>query len=160
MALERKLGVDARVLNRSEVLELAPYVAARVIGAGFSPIEGKANPMLTTLAFARGALSAGAVLLTQTAVVKLEQLRGRVAVHTEGARVEADQVLLASGQGLAAHAAAFGARLPVIDKPVQVCATEPVAPLVSHLLSTPAVGSRSSKLAPARCCSGVVGRRA
>ena len=43
-------------------------------------------------------------------------------------------MVLASGQQLSAQAADLGARVPISNEPVQVAATEPVEPLVEHLV--------------------------
>jgi sarcosine oxidase, subunit beta len=43
-------------------------------------------------------------------------------------------VVLASGRELSAQAATLGARVPITNEPVQVAATEPVEPLIEHLV--------------------------
>lgn len=142
--IEREAGLDAQVLDRADVVALAPYVADRVVGAGFSPVEGKANPMLAAPAFARAAARAGAEIRTRCALVDLD-VRGGLARLTFAARrggrtetqvLEAERVVLASGDALARHVemAVPGLCLPISTEPVQVAATEPVQPFVHHLL--------------------------
>ncbi len=134
VALERECGIDARVLSRAEVRDLAPWVSPRVVGAGFSPIEGKANPMLATAAFARAAAAAGAEISTRTTVSEIEQERDALLVRTTRATLRAERVVLASGNDLGTHTRSLGTPLPVTAEPVQVSATEPVAPLIKHLV--------------------------
>jgi sarcosine oxidase, subunit beta len=158
VAMERELGVDARLLGRAEVRELAPWVAESIIGAGYSPVEGKANPMLAAPAFARGAEAAGAEIRARTTVHGIEPVPGGVrltwsggaltaesgrALTAEsggeltaesGGELTADQVVLASGTELAAQAGRLGVYLPISAEPVQVGVTEPVEPLIDHLV--------------------------
>lgn len=140
--IERESGLDAQVLSRPDVLALAPYVATSVVGAGFSPVEGKANPMLATSAFARAAVRAGAQIRVRCELVDLE-VRGPVArltvADTSGTGTqtfEAGSVVLASGDALSSHVrlVSAGAALPVASRPVQAAATEPVQPFIRHLL--------------------------
>ncbi len=134
IALERATGVDSRLLDAGELRELAPWAAPSVVAAGFCPVEGKANPMLAAPAFARRAVAAGAEVFTRTAVTAVEPAAGEVRIVTPLRTFAADQVVLASGRRLSAQAAGLGARLAVSDEPVQVCATEPVEPLIHHLV--------------------------
>jgi sarcosine oxidase subunit beta len=134
VAMERELGVDARLLGRAEVRELAPWVAESIIGAGYSPVEGKANPMLAAPAFAHGAEAAGAEIRARTAVHGIEPVPGGVRLTWSGGELTADQVVLASGTELAAQAGRLGVYLPISAEPVQVGVTEPVEPLIDHLV--------------------------
>ncbi len=132
--IERETGVDAEVLDRDEVRRIAPWVSEAIVGAGFMPVEGKANPMLAVPAFARAAVAAGARIATGTPVTAIEEEPGAIHLLTGQGEVRADQVVLVSGRELAQHAASLGTPLPILDEPAQVCATEPIAPLVHHLV--------------------------
>jgi sarcosine oxidase, subunit beta len=134
VAMERELGVDARLLGRAEVRELAPWVSESIIGAGYSPVEGKANPMLAAPAFARGAEAAGAEIRARTTVHGIDPVPGGVRLTWSGGELTADQVVLASGTELAAQAGRLGVYLPISAEPVQVGVTEPVEPLIDHLV--------------------------
>jgi sarcosine oxidase, subunit beta len=134
VAIEREGGLDARLLSRHELQQLAPYVASTMIGAEHSPVEGKANSMLAAPAFARRAVQAGAHIRTRVAMLGLEPGAQHVRLITERGDIAADQVVLASGTQLSAQAANLGAQLPITNEAVQVAATEPVEPLVEHLV--------------------------
>jgi sarcosine oxidase, subunit beta len=134
VAIEREGGLGSRILSRQELREMAPYVADGMIGAGFSPVEGKANPMVAAPAFARQAERAGAQIRAQVSVLRLEPSAQCVRLVTQSGEILADQVVLASGRGLSGQAATLGLRLPIAIEPVQVAATEPVGPLVEHLV--------------------------
>lgn len=142
--VEREAGLDAQVLSRADVLALAPYVSERIVGAEYSPVEGKANPMLATSAFARAAARAGADIHARCELTEL-QVQGtsaRLTVTASAARrsetrvLEAERVVLASGDALARHVRSLAAavELPISIEPVQVAATEPVQPFIEHLL--------------------------
>ncbi|MHB1986452.1 MAG: NAD(P)/FAD-dependent oxidoreductase [Acidimicrobiales bacterium] len=133
--LERSAGLASQVLSRADVVSLAPYVSDRILGAGYSPVEGKANPMLAAPAFAAAAAQAGAEIRPRTRVVHLEATEACLRIITvPGGEVRADRMVLASGNELAAHARHFGAELPISTEPVQVSATEPVEPVIGHLI--------------------------
>ncbi len=142
--IEREIGLDAQVLSRSDVVSLAPYVSERVVGAEYSPVEGKANPMLAAPAFARAAAGAGAEIRARCALVDLElqvhaarlTLAASVEGRTERQVVEAERVVLTTGDALARHVRSLvaGLALPISTEPMQVVATEPVQPFVEHLL--------------------------
>ena len=132
--LEQSAGIDSRMLDQGELLELAPYVSEKIIGAEYCPIEGKANPMLASPAFTRRAVAQGAKVLTRANVVQFELERRHIRVVTDQGSVHARQVVLASGDGLARHTELLGFPLPVTSEPVQVSVTEPLVPIVDHLV--------------------------
>ena len=134
VAIEREGGLDSRVLSRQELRDMAPYVADGMIGAGWSPVEGKANPMVAAPAFARQAQRAGAQIRSRVTVLAVEPSAQYARLITTSGQILADQVVLASGRELSAQAANLGLHLPITSEPVQVAATEPVEPLVEHLV--------------------------
>lgn len=134
VAIERDGGLDAKLLSRDELISIAPYVADGMIGAEYSPVEGKANPMVAAPAFARQAQQAGAEIRPRVKVLGLEPSAQCVRVVSQSGEIVADQVVLASGRELSAQAATLGARVPITNEPVQVAATEPVEPLIEHLV--------------------------
>jgi sarcosine oxidase subunit beta len=134
VALEREVGVASEVISRTELIDMAPYVSASVLGAGFSPVEGKANPMTAVPAFARKAAEAGAAIFTRSPVLALEPRAGGVLLRLPGLLVRAERAVLVSGDQLAEHAASLGTPLPVSREPAQVAATEPLEPFIDHLV--------------------------
>jgi glycine/D-amino acid oxidase-like deaminating enzyme len=134
VGFERAAGIDSRMLDQSELRDLAPYVSPKILGAEYCPIEGKANPMLAAPAFARMAVAAGARVVTRANVVGFETTRGKIRVVTNHGSLRATRVVLASGDGLAQHAQMLGWTLPITTEPVQVSVTEPLMPLIDHLV--------------------------
>ena len=132
--IERGHGIAVELLTRDDLFAIAPYVSERMIGGAFYPIEGKANPLLATPAFARAAESHGARILRQTELEALSlEANGFTAITNKGPIV-AGQVINCAGAGAARVAAMVGLDLAVEGHPIQVNVTEPTAPLVAHLV--------------------------
>ncbi len=133
-AIEQEAGLDVEVLDRAELHDLAPYIADRMVGAELSRHEGKANPLLAAPAFAAAARRAGARILTRTGVSDVRPGRTGFIVTTSSGELRCGRVVVTTGAELATLVAPFGAALPITAEPVQVSVTEPVAPLVPHLV--------------------------
>lgn len=134
-ALERSYGVDVDVISASELRNLAPAVSHRMIGAAWCSAEGKINPMLATPAINRAAVKAGARLFTYAEVEHIEQTGKYFLVKTARGDFRAPRILNAAGAWSSRLASMVGVQLPTRASPLQMIVTEPVAPLVSHLLA-------------------------
>src|SRR5262249_50978693 len=66
IGFERAHGLEIHALTKAELHELAPYASPRAVGGCFCPIEGKANPLKASAAFARQAEALGAVFRRRT----------------------------------------------------------------------------------------------
>lgn len=148
-SLERRHGLDVTVLTGAELTSLAPYLAAGVRGAAYAPGEGKANPRLVTLAYARAATRLGADLRTGTRVTALTRVAGGWRLSTAPTpavrghdQIRAAAVVLAAGVWTAELAAMADVRLPVVPVALSMTATAPTAPLLPHLVQH--VGRRLS----------------
>lgn len=133
-AIERAEGLDVRLLDRAEMLALAPYLAPETIGGTYCPIEGKANPLMATFAFARAAQRHGARILRQTAATGLVRDGGGWLVHTTAGTVRARRVVNCAGAAAGEIAAWLGLDLPIEAHPIQVTVTERVGAFVPHLV--------------------------
>jgi len=134
VALEREHGIDSQVLGRDELLALAPYLDERVVGGELCPIEGKASPILAAPAIARAAAGAGADLRRHTPVRALERDGDGFVVTTGRGRLAARRVVVAAGADTPRVTRMLGVDLPIEGPPMQVNVTEPVEPLVGHLV--------------------------
>jgi sarcosine oxidase, subunit beta len=135
VALEAEHGFSAELVSPAELRRLAPYLSERMVAAEYCPVEGKANPLLAAPAFAAAARREGATVLTDTAVRSVQPSGGGgFTVSTSGPTLHCEQVVLAAGAALPRLGAPLGFDLPITDEPVQVHATEPVAPVVPHLV--------------------------
>ena len=132
--LERKHGIETDLVEREELLKLAPCLNPAVRGALYCAKEGKINPLLATNAVRRRAVGAGALVRPDTRVLELECSRPGYLVTTDRGAIRAGCVLIAAGAGSGRLAAALGLELPCTAEPLQMCITEPAEPLMHHLI--------------------------
>lgn len=133
--LESEHGFSAELVTGAELRRLAPYLAEQMIAAEYCPVEGKANPLLAAPSFAAAARREDATILTDTPVRSIEpESGGGFTLTTSGPTLHCEQVVLAAGAALPRVGAPLGFDLPITDEPVQVHATESVAPVIAHLV--------------------------
>ncbi|WP_237216943.1 NAD(P)/FAD-dependent oxidoreductase [Falsiroseomonas oryziterrae] len=133
-AIERQQGLEVRLLDRGELLALAPYLAPDSIGGTYCPIEGKANPLMAAFAFARAAQRHGARILGRTRTIGMTRDGDAWLVATDAGVVRARRVVNCAGAAAGEVASWLGLDLAVEAHPIQVTVTERVAPLVPHLV--------------------------
>lgn len=132
---ERSQGLEITIFDRNDLRREAPYVSEDMIGAAFCPDEGKANPFAATPAYARAAIRHGATIHRQTQVMGIERQNGLYTVATDRGVYTARRVVNAAGADAGRIAALLGLDLGDVQGfPIQVSATEKVAPLIPHLL--------------------------
>ena len=133
--LEQRLGIESTMLDRDELLRIAPYVSPEIVGAEYCPIEGKGNPLLAAPIFARLATQAGARIETGIRIAHLDIAQDEVISTSDDGRIIRSRVVLCvSGSGLIPLSAQLGIPLPLIEEPVQVSATEPAEHFIDHLV--------------------------
>lgn len=149
--IERGFGVPMEMLDQASLRAIAPYLTEDAIGGGYCPAEGKANPLRATPALAAAAMRAGAAILTQTAVTGIERQGRGFRVQTTRGPILAGQVINAAGANAAEVAAMLGVTIALEGVPLQATVTEPVAPLIPHLVYA-ASGKFTAKQAPNGTC--------
>lgn len=150
VSLERRHGLDVEVLTGTELRERAPYLADSVLAAAYAPGEGKADPRLVTLAYARAAARHGAELRTGTRLVGLSRTAAGWRLSTvessagagSAGGLAAGAVVAAGGVWTAEIAAMADIRLPVVPVALSMTATAPTAPFLPHLVQH--IGKRLS----------------
>lgn len=137
-ALQDRWGLPSRLLSRSEVQRLAPYLSDTVIAAGYCPHEGHANPRVVALAFARKAIESGATLRTRARVSSLRRSGDgwEVGIETtEGVEeVTSAAVLNAANAWCAEIAAMVHLHMPIYAVPLLMNVLERSEPLIPHLV--------------------------
>jgi sarcosine oxidase, subunit beta len=134
-AIERTAGLDVEILSRDELRRAAPYLSPSLVGGLLCPVEGKASPLVATPAFARAAQAKGARIVLGADVLAIEQTAAGFRVETSAGSIECERVLDCAGTAAGEVAELVGVDLPVESIPLQAHVTEPVAPLVRHLVS-------------------------
>lgn len=132
--LEEAAGLGTQLLDRADLQALAPYVADSLLGGAFCPVEGKASPLTATPAFAQSASDNGARLLSHCEVVSIQSGPGGYSVDTRLGQFSAAKIVNAAGIDVGRVAKLVGANLDIQAFPIQLTVTEPVAPLVHHLV--------------------------
>jgi sarcosine oxidase, subunit beta len=132
--IEREQGLDVELLSASDLRRIAPYVSETMVGGELCRGEGKANPLLAGPAFARAAQAAGARLLLHTELHALAQDEHGFVAHTGAGPIAARRVVSCGGVDAGQVTQLLGVPLPVEAHAIQLGVTEPLAPLVGHLL--------------------------
>jgi glycine/D-amino acid oxidase-like deaminating enzyme len=135
VAIERRFGIPSEILSGADLHRTAPYVSDRMVGAELCPLEGKANPLLAVPAFARAAAAKGAVILSHTEVLGIERAGAGFRVDTSAGTIRCERLLLCANGGIAHLASMLGVSIPIGDEPMQMSVTEPITPLVKHLVA-------------------------
>ncbi|WP_164658443.1 FAD-dependent oxidoreductase [Tropicibacter sp. Alg240-R139] len=115
VSLGRAFGLEADVVDATRAKELWPLIETDdVIGAVWSPADGRVNPSDVALALSKGARARGVQIFEDTRVTGLQKKSGRISgVEVGDHVVEADEVVIACGLWSREVAAMAGARMPL-----------------------------------------------
>jgi len=135
-ASERAVGIDTRVIDRSELASLAPAIAERMVVAAYCPAEGKINPLKATPAIVAEAQRHGARFFAGHQVNGVEHGPEGYRVNTAaGASIVARRLVIAAG-GWSRHIGRLlDVELPISGAPLQMLVTEPTRPILKQLVA-------------------------
>ena len=127
VALQRRLGVDVRIIGPGDAQALVPALRVDdLIAAVWGPDDGMAGPAEVTNAFARRARELGARIVEGVEVSAIELDGGRVrGVVTSSGRVDAPIVVNAAGPAAARVARLAGVEVAVHPRRRHIFFTEP-----------------------------------
>jgi len=131
---ERALGLDVRILERTELEQVAPYLGPAVVGAELCANEGRLDPLKTNAALRRWVSRVGVTVIGETRVDRVSRDGGRFELHTPCGTVRAVTVVIAAGPGSRALTEPFGLTLPVEAEPLHMNITEPTEQFIGHLV--------------------------
>lgn len=149
--VEAHHGVETHILDRTELRTLAPYLSDKAIGGGFCATEGKANTLRVTPAVQAAVERLGVTLLRETPALGIVADDGGYTIATPRESFHTRRLVNAAGASAGKIAAMLGLRIEIDGFPLQVTVTEPVAPLIPHLIYS-AAGKLSLKQAPNGGC--------
>ena len=142
---QHKMGfTDIKFIERAEVFAMVPGLNERIVAGSYSPEDGQADPVLTTLAFAKAAERYGAKYWTEVHSAGLFRQNDHiVGAKTDRGDVKASHVILAAGAWSNELATSIGLRLPIrtralqmiLSTPSQTYQLKPVVSSVSRVLS-------------------------
>jgi sarcosine oxidase subunit beta len=132
---QKTVGLELKMLDRQQVLEINPYVGETVIGASYCPTDGHANPFLVTYGFFLKAKSLGARFHTHEEAREIRLQKGRVtAVITDKNTFETDLVVDAAGIAGRKVANMVGLDFPMRPLFSEALITEPYPPLFKQMI--------------------------
>ncbi len=132
---QRTVGLELKMLDRKQVLEISPYVGDKVIGASFCPTDGHVNPFLVTYGFFKKAKSLGARFHTHEEAAEIRLQKGKVtAVVTDKNTFETDLVVDAAGIAGRKIANMVGLDFPMRPLFSQALITEPYPALFRQMI--------------------------
>ena len=124
----RSFGLEMELLTPIEARELWPLMEiSDLVGAAFLPTDGQANPSDITLALAKGARQAGAVIVEDCPVTGIVVADGKVVgVTTADGAIACEVVVDCAGQWAREVAALAGVNVPLVSVQHQYIVTEPI----------------------------------
>ena len=148
------LDYPCRVLTRGQVAELEPALATLPERALAFPTESARDPATLTKRLLDRAARLGAKVISGLPVTALLRHGDRVTgVDTPAGPLFADQVVLATGTATPGLLAPLGLHFPMLHRPGAIFRSQPLPPLLRHILATEAVevrqDGRGQLLAPA-----------
>jgi sarcosine oxidase subunit beta len=135
-------GIDAELLDRGQVMKLLPYLdysdAARfpIVGGILQQRAGTVRHDAVAWGYARAASDLGVDIIENCEMTGFVMEQGRVAgIDTSKGRIRAGKTAIAVA-GHSSHVAAkAGLRLPVESHLLQAFVSEPIKPLIHHVVS-------------------------
>lgn len=138
-------GLVVELWDEATLRQRAPYLGDGFVGAKYCPIDGVADPVRATTAFAWAAQELGAIILSSVEAVEIlrqgGQITGVVAQSSVGAlEIETPIVLHAAGPWSASLAKSIGINIPLRPIRLAIGATAPVTPPFQSFLSSHDLG--------------------
>ena len=138
-----KDGVEMKILDKKEALEMAPVLPEETLGSTFCPSDSLVNPTLYVRAFANGARRQKVRILTGTRVIGVNEEKGKVTgVKTSEGDIKSKYVLLATGAWTAQLAEKLKLNIPIFSMRLAMIST---TPLKERVLDRALYGPVSSK---------------
>lgn len=127
VALQRRLGVDVRIITPADARALVPALALDgVVAAVWGPDDAMAGPAEVTQGFARRARELGATIREGVLVTAIDRDGDRVrGVRTTEGAIAAPVVIDAAGPSAARVAGFAGVDVPVLPRRRHIFFTEP-----------------------------------
>lgn len=124
------------VLDRAALAQRLPGIGPTVAGGIYCALDGHVNPLRLLRALHAAFARHGGKYLPLHRAERIEHAAGRFAIDAAGARIDAEQVVLAAGLGSAPLAPQVGLHAPLRPQRGQVIVLERVRPFLHYPLST------------------------
>jgi sarcosine oxidase subunit beta len=136
LLVQQRHGLNIRWVDRAEMLAAVPDLnPGELRGGTFSPDDGSASPLLSSVGFFQRAQALGVEFRFGERVTGIIRRRGRVAgVRTDRGGYATSTVINAGGAWARSLAQAAGIDVPVVPDSHEAGITEPVAPFLGPML--------------------------
>ncbi len=125
----QQLGLEVSYVDGDEARRMMPVIGPQVIGASYSPVDAKINPLELVTSYVRAAQSFGARIFTFTPVTGVETFGERIeAVITGRGRIHTATVVDAAGVWTAELGEKIGVSIPVVPLKGELLVTEACPP--------------------------------
>ena len=144
IATAQFLGVESHLLDAKEAkdlepaLNISPDITHPIHGAMFHPPGGIVRHDAVVWGLAKGAAGFGVDIHQQTEALGIDTQNGKVtAVHTSRGKILTEKILISAG-GYSASLiySMLGIRLPISVLTIQAMVTQPLKPLLDHVVSS------------------------
>ncbi len=96
--VQRRAGLEVELLDSGQLQSLSPHLSPDLLGASYSAVEGKINPLALTIGFGEAARKQGVTVLNRTQVLDIETANGGVTkVVTDKGNIQTGTVINAAG---------------------------------------------------------------
>ena len=127
---QRTHGVDVSFLDANEAREVVPELSESIVGATFSPNDGKINPIRLNFAFIQGAKQRGAQVRMGEGVEHIEVKAGRVCGISTSQNTYSSRIVVNAAGALAPKVGRMvGLDIPIKPRRGQIIVTQAVEPL-------------------------------
>lgn len=135
--LQRRLGLDTRLIDGREAQRIVPELEPRgILAASFNPNDAVVFPWPFVWGYAEGARALGVDVHTFCRVDAIEMTAGKVSgVVTERGVVKTPIVVNACGAFSPELARSVGVDLPTTPHRHEICASEPLKPFLGPLVA-------------------------
>ena len=135
--LQRRLGLETRLIDAAEAQRIVPQLEPRgILAASFNAHDAVVFPWPFVWGYAEGARALGVDIHTFCRVHGVERSRGKVSgVVTERGPVRAPVVVNACGAFSPELARSVGIELPTKPHRHEICASEPLKPFLGPLVA-------------------------
>ncbi len=132
---QQAYGVDLKLLDTDQTLEMEPSLSSHITGATYSPVDGQVNPFLLTRAFLMAGEKLGVKVFTGSEVKGIGMSKRRVnAVNTTRGRIESSLIINAAGACAGLIGRMVNLTIPITPRRGQVLVTESMPPFINHCL--------------------------
>lgn len=135
MKKQREIGLDVDLIDGDEARKLEPVLAKHVVGSTISNRDAQVNPMYLVNGYIQAAKRLGLTIYKNMQVTDFIIRSGKIeGVVAGGETFSAPIVVCCGGVNTPEMTTKFGLELPIKPRRGQLVITEPVEPIIHHVM--------------------------